>query len=143
MAVAVDSPSAQALAWRLLQFEAGGQQEAETAERVLGRLRERLGVVVGGAGYAALAVRALQLAQEAVPALADAPLAVGLDGTVTGGREFAMAVGAPAATEGLTAIVASLLGLLFTFIGEDLAQGLVRQAWPEFAPGADSREEDD
>jgi hypothetical protein len=100
-------------------------------------------VVVGAAGYAALAVRALELAQERVPALADAPLALGTDGTLTGAREYAMAVDAPAATDGLTAVVASLLGLLVTFIGEDLTQALVQQAWPEFAPATDRTEEDD
>lgn len=141
------SPAADVLASRLLQYEAGGQQGAErlaeATERVFARLRRRLVVVVGVAGYEALAVRALQLAQERVPALGDAALTVGADGTLTGGREFAIAVDAPAATDGLTAIVASLIGLLITFIGEDLTDGLVQQAWPEFVPDADSTEESD
>jgi hypothetical protein len=141
------SPSAHVLASRLLQFEAGGQQRAEplaeATERVFARLRRRLVVVVGTAGYEALAVRALQLAQERVPALSGAQLAVGPDGTLTGVREYALAVDAPAATDGLTAIVASLIGLLVTFIGEDLTHGLVQQAWPEFAPATDRTEEDD
>jgi len=141
------SPPADVLASRLLRYEVGGQQGAgplaAATERVFARLRRRLVVVVGTAGYAALAERSLQLAQERVPALGDAALTVGADGTLTGGCEFAMAVDAPAATDGLTAIVASLIGLLITFIGEDLTDGLVQQAWPELAPGTDSTEEDD
>jgi hypothetical protein len=126
------SPSAHVLASRLLQFEAGGQQGAEplaeATERVVARLRRRLVVVVGAAGYEALAA---------------ARWAVGTDGALTGACEYAMAVDAPAATDGLTAVVASLLGLLVTFIGEDLTLGLVQQAWPEFAPGTDGTEEHD
>jgi hypothetical protein len=144
---AATPPAADVLASRLLRYEAGGQQGAErlaaATERVFARLRRRLVVVVGTAGYAALAERSLQLAQERVPALGDAALTVGADGTLTGAREFAMAVDAPAATDGLTAVVAALIGLLVAFIGEDLTDGLVQQAWPEFAPGTDRTEEDD
>jgi hypothetical protein len=130
--VAAASPSHHVLASRLLQFEVSGQQGAEplaeATERVFARLRRRLVVVVGAAGYEALAA---------------ARWAVGTDGALTGACEYAMAVDAPAATDGLTAIVASLIGLLVTFIGEDLTHGLVQGAWTEFASDTDSTEEHD
>ena len=49
-------------------------------------------------------------------------------------RAFAWASGDVAAIEaGLSAILAHVIGLLITFIGEDLALRLVHESWPELA----------
>jgi hypothetical protein len=44
------------------------------------------------------------------------------------------------AAEGAAAVLAAILGLLATFIGEPLAARLVRQAWPD-APSSAATEE--
>ena len=81
----------------------------------------------------------MHLAQAEVPALervtVDA-LATGAEGGLHGVREFARASGdAGAAEAGLSAILAHVIGLLVTFIGEDLALRLIRDAWPELPDG--------
>jgi hypothetical protein len=137
------SPAAQVLARRVLRHEAGGRAEpaalAEAAERADARLRERLASLIGPTGYTTLVARAVYLAQAEVPALervtVDA-LATGAEGGLHGVREFARASGdAGVAEAGLSAILAHVIGLLVTFIGEDLALRLIRDAWPELPDG--------
>ena len=137
------SPAAQVLARRVLRHEAGGRAEpaalAEAAERADARLRARLASLIGPTGYTALLTRAVHLAQAEVPALervtVDA-LAPGAEGGLHGVREFARASGdAGAAEAGLSAILAHVIGLLATFIGEDLALRQIRDAWPELPDG--------
>jgi hypothetical protein len=137
------SPAAQVLARRVLRHEAGGRAEpaalAEAAERADARLRERLASLIGQTGYTTLVARAVRLAQAEVPALervsVDA-LATGAEGALHGVREFARASGDTGAAEaGLSAILAHVIGLLITFIGEDLALRLIRDAWPELLDG--------
>ena len=136
-------PAAQVLARRVLRHEAGGRAEpvalAEAAERADARLRERLASLIGQTGYTTLVARAVRLAQAEVPALegvsVDA-LATGAEGGLRGVREFVRGVGdAGAAEAGLSAILAHVIGLLGTFIGEDLALRLIRDAWPELPDG--------
>jgi hypothetical protein len=137
------SPAAQVLARRVLRHEAGGRAEpaalAEAAERADARLRGRLASLIGQTGYTTLVARAVHLAQAEVPALervsVDA-LATGAEGGLRGVREFARASSdAGAAEAGLSAILAHVIGLLVTFIGEDLALRLIRDAWPELPDG--------
>ena|SRR5437868_373118 len=137
------SPAAQVLARRVLRHEAGGRAEpaalAEAAERADARLRARLASLIGPTGYTALLTRAVHLAQAEVPALervtVDA-LATGAEGGLPGVREFARGVGdAGAAEAGLSAVLVHVIGLLATFIGEDLALRLIRDAWPELPDG--------
>jgi hypothetical protein len=137
------SPAARVLARRVLRHEAGGRAEpaalAEAAERADARLRGRLASLIGPTGYTALVARAVYLAQAEVPALervtVDA-LATEAEGGLHGVREFAWATGdAGAAEAGLSAILAHVIGLLVTFIGEDLALRLIRDAWPELPDG--------
>jgi len=137
------SPAAQVWARRVLRHEAGGRAEpaalAEAAERADARLRGRLASLIGQTGYTTLVARAVRLAQAEVPALervtVDA-LATGAEGGLHGVREFARASGdAGAAEAGLSAILAHVIGLLVTFIGEDLALRLIRDAWPELPDG--------
>jgi hypothetical protein len=137
------SPAAPVLARRVLRHEAGGRAEpaalAEAAERADARLRGRLASLIGPTGYTTLVARAVHLAQAEAPALervtVDA-LATGAEGALHGLREFARASGdAGAAEAGLSAILAHVIGLLITFIGEDLALRLIHDAWPELPDG--------
>jgi hypothetical protein len=136
-------PAAQVLARRVLRHETGGRAEpaalAEAAERADARLRGRLAGLIGQTGYTSLVARAVRLAQAEVPALervtVDA-LATGVEGSLHGVREFARASGdAGAAEAGLSTILAHVIGLLGTFIGEDLALRLIHDAWPELPDG--------
>lgn len=131
--------AAQMLARRVLSHEAGGSPEPEmlmeAAERVETRLRGRLAELVGLIGYAALIARALRLAQAEIPTLAHVTINM-REGGLNGIRDFVEVARASSddprtAEAGLTAILAHVIGLLSTFIGEDLALRLVREGWPE------------
>lgn len=115
------------LARRLLAIEAenhGGEPGAEAA-RVLERLRESLSRFAGPDGFAVLFRRATVLARAEQPSLPQVKSAgeYGLD-------DFLTAAGSTD-KEAVTVLVAYLLGLLVTFIGEQLTIRLVRDAWPD------------
>jgi len=134
-------PVARTLARRMLLHEAGGRAEpaalAEAAGRAEARLRGRLAGLIGLTGYTILVARAVRLARAEVPALEGVAVdtgETGSDGSLHGVPAFARASGDAAVAEaGLSAILAHVIGLLITFIGEDLALRLVREAWPELA----------
>ena len=140
------SPAPRVLARRVLLHDAGDNPEpaalADAVARADARLRGRLTDLIGLTGYTTLIARAVRLAQAENPALAHVTVAAagsGAEGTLRGVRdvvEDARVSGAdPGAVEaGLSAILAHDIGLLSTFIGEDLALRLVREAWPELAP---------
>ena len=132
------SPAARSLARRALLHEAGGRAEpaalAEAADRADARLRERLADLIGTTGYTALVARAVRLAQAEVPALKGVTVDAGVEGSLHGVRALALTSDDPTVAEaGVTALLAHVIGLLSTFIGEDLALRLVRDAWPDFA----------
>jgi len=133
------SPAAWVLARRVLLHEAGEHAEpaalAEAVNRAYARLRERLVDLIGAAGYATLVARAVRLAQAEVPDLERVTVDIAAEGGPRVGGEFArVSDGDPAVTAaGMTALLAHVIGLLITFIGEDLALRLVREAWPELA----------
>jgi len=144
------SPGARALARRVLLREAGGQPEpaalAEATGRVEARLRGRLADLVGITGYTTLVARAVRLAQVEVPALervtVDVHIGAGAEGGLRGVREYALANDSDAAAveDGLTAILAHVVGLLVIFIGEGLALRLIHEAWPVLADDQDNAE---
>jgi hypothetical protein len=101
------------------------------AARVCDRLRVSLARLAGVAGFRSLISRAMALAKAEVPTLAAAK--VHIDGTLEGLDGLPHEAG--------PAIVAQLLELLVTFIGEPLTLRLVRDAWPE-ATGADAENEE-
>lgn len=128
----------------MLRFEAGDRQDPEgiamAAERASARLRARLAGLIGAAGYNALFARALRLAQADDPALERITFDGRLEMSLLGARDYARAHGADAGA-GLTSIFARVIGLLITFIGEDMALRFTRDAWPEMARGEPAPEE--
>lgn len=121
------TPPLRDLATRLLalESESGKDINAASAFRVCGKLGVRLTLLAGAAGFRSLLARALVLAQAQVPWL----LAVQVlpDGRLEGlGND----TGKEDLIEGEVALVAQLLGLLHTFIGEPLTMQLVKEAWP-------------
>ncbi|WP_020470471.1 hypothetical protein [Zavarzinella formosa] len=119
----------QHLARQLLAAEAVGPAVAEAvgvaAARTCERLRVPLTKLAGAAGFRSLMARALALAIVESPALAI--VQVKADGSLDGLQHLKDHQDGGQAG---FVVVAQLLGLLVTFIGEPLTLGIVRDAWP-------------
>jgi hypothetical protein len=124
------------LARRLLALEAASQTATAAtlpeAVRVLEKLRNSLSRIAGPGGFTALLRRALALARADVPALH--AVQIGPDGGLEG-LEALFAGADNVGAEAATTITGHLLGLLMTFVGQDLTLRLVREAWPDAAFG--------
>jgi hypothetical protein len=121
------------LATRLILFEANASEsvmtENQKAAIVIQKLRPQLVDLVGNTGFHALVMRSLSLAKDQVTELDGAR--VNPDGSLEG-------LGAPPDpnnpqrdSTGGTLLVAGILGLLASFIGELLTLQLVTEVWPK------------
>ncbi len=121
------------LARRLLALEEARHESSATHASGAVRVCERLGVplarLAGVVGFRSLLSRALSLAKAEDKSLTTAH--VGTDGTLEGFDNTEHTQGRDCGV----ALVAHLLGLLVTFIGEPLTRQLIRGAWPDAAPG--------
>jgi hypothetical protein len=138
--VAAATPAHRELARWLLAREMGDRRDpavlvdaAESACRKLSGAVARLATV---AASQALLARALHLARAESPFLEGVRPGpspdVGLEGLAEHLREAEPA----RAREGVPTVLANVLGLLATFIGDDITLGLVRDAWPDARVGA-------
>jgi hypothetical protein len=93
------------------------------------RLRPHLAKLMGSLGFRALLSRALVLANAEIPWLR--AVHVKADGSLEGLGELEAGLGREEFLEGCVVLLAEFLGLLVTFIGEDLTLRLVREAWPK------------
>ena len=118
------TPTIQELARRLIALEAAREQPHEVAVVACEKLRGPIAKLVGVAGFRSLLSRALAMAKSEVPSLDTAQ--VRPDGTLEGLE----GIGRSTDAETGAVVVAQLLGLLVTFIGEPLTLGLVCDAWP-------------
>lgn len=135
------------LARRLLADEAGGNASstelAEALLRALDRLDPVLGRLIGPAGYEALLRRALHLARGDWPFFQGVQVETSADDArlarlVANAREQDAGV----VREGLVAILANLIWLLVTFVGEAIALKLINRAFPDLSPApGDARSE--
>mgnify|MGYP007080463154 CR=1 FL=1 len=132
------SPTSRALARRLLAKEVargekslteGGAASVPSAARVCDKLRKVLTTFAGNAGFRSLLTRALTLAAARAPELEG--VTVMLDGSLSGIDRVESGKKKGAAQEWEEVLVAQLLDLLVTFVGEGLMHQLVRQAWPD------------
>ena len=122
------------LARRLLAAEAAcGPPGAPGGPAIVacGRMGASLEKLVGTGGFRSLLSRAVIMTRVKVPALG--PVSLRSDGSL-GGLE---AVPPSEAAEAGVALMAELLGLLVTFVGETLALQIVRDAWPDAAAGGE------
>jgi len=128
------SPEMRVLAQRLLALEAASQPASDSpghvGVQVCEKLRFPLTRFAGPDGFTALLRRALVLARAEVSSLET--VEVKADGRLDGFEKIA-ADAANGGTEAAIAIIAHLLGLLATFIGEPLTHRLVREARPELS----------
>jgi hypothetical protein len=123
---------------RLLRQEAAESQDQEAliaaAERVSDKLCAHLSKRIGQEGFRTLLARALTLATVHFPQLSG--VRVGADGSLVGLREV-LSQQTPDretwedAVDGAAALLAHFLGLLITFIGEDLTLRILSTVWPE------------
>jgi hypothetical protein len=123
------------LAQRLLTYEAVAGENSEPPEsgafRVCAKLRRPLVTLTGIAGFRSLLFRALTLARAEAPSLSAVQVAA--DGSLKGLDELASQTDKEQARDGGAILVAQLIGLLLTFIGEGLTLRLVQDVWPEAA----------
>jgi hypothetical protein len=122
------SPEARDLARRLLSFEVSTDEvpngDVPAVFIVSEKLRRPLSTLVGTVGFRSLLVRALTLARREAKVLC--AVQVKEDGSLEGLNGDATHAG--------DVLIAHLIGLLETFIGEPLTLRLVKDAWPDL-PG--------
>ncbi|MDB5309417.1 MAG: hypothetical protein JWO38_3619 [Gemmataceae bacterium] len=126
------TPAIQNLARRLIALEAAripSDGLGGAAVRACEKLRVPLARLAGVAGFRSLLARAVALATAEVPWLDS--VQVRPDGALEGFDAAGRQPGAVLGGEAGTAVVAHLLGLLVTFIGDPLTLALVRDAWPD------------
>jgi hypothetical protein len=126
-------PSLHDLARRLLAVAAAHAHSSDAhvdeAVRVCEKLRAPLVKFAGLAGFSSLLSRALALAKAEIPALKT--VRVRADGVLEGFDEVERTQSSEAPSKEAVVLVAQLLGLLVTFIGNPLTLRLVRDAWPD------------
>ena len=128
-------PQTRDLALRLLACEAAAGENSEPTEsaafRVCAKLRRPLIALAGVAGFRSLLSRALTLARKRAPSLSAVQVAA--DGSLQGLDELGPQIDKEQAREGGAILIAQLIELLLTFIGEGLTLRMIQDAWPEAA----------
>jgi hypothetical protein len=131
----VSLPESRHLAERLLTYEAVAGENSEPTQsaafRVCAKLRAPLITLAGVAGFRSLLSRALTLARAEAPSLTAVHVAA--DGSLKGLDELKAQIDKEQARDEGAILIAQLLGLLFTFIGEGLTLRLVQDVWPNAA----------
>ena len=126
-------PESRHLAQRLVTYEAVAGETSQPAEsaafRVCAKLRRPLIRLAGVAGFRSLLSRALTLARAEAPSLSAVQVAA--DGSLKGLEELASQTAKEQDRDGGAILIAQLIGLLLTFIGEGLTLRLVQDVWPE------------
>ncbi len=127
------------------------RQNQEAVERVLNKLRLHLSKTIGQEGFRTLLARALTLTTPQFPNLGS--IQINADGSLNGmpgtagvhskitqnEAQNTQSYETPSTaiianpTEGATALLAHLIALLVTFIGEDLTLRILSTLWPELA----------
>ena len=121
-----------ALAKRLLAMDAEAEDPSGADEgaqfRVCAKLAHPLSSLAGGLGCEALLSRALALTKREVPRLNPTKAN---NGCVEGLAEIQPHLSKQEATQAETALIANLLQLLSTFIGEALTLRILQDVWPD------------
>jgi hypothetical protein len=129
----VSLPASRYLAQRLLTYEAVAGKDSETKDsvafRVCSKLRRPLITLAGVAGFRSLLSRALTRARARAPSLGAVQIAA--DGSLQGLDELGPQIDKEQAREAGAILIAQLIELLLTFIGEGLTLRMVQDVWPE------------
>lgn len=135
------SPQVKQIARRLMAYEAKTATPARVGDhtspafRICEKLRHPLSRLAGVAGFRSLLSRALALASEEVRWLKTIRIATNgsLEGFKEGLNDTQAQLSQQQIDQGEIVLVAQLLGLLMTFIGEGLTMQLLQQEWPKVA----------
>lgn len=100
------------------------------------RLHARLDPLIGAGGFRALLARALHLATKEFPWLDAVRVEEHPACELKGLREAVKGLDAQSVGDAFSLVLAHIIWLLVTFIGEDIALGLVREVWPGIETGA-------
>ena len=129
------TPETQDWARRLLTYEAVAGEASVPTEaatvRVYEKLRRPLCALAGVAGFRSLASRALALAKAEASSLS--VVQVTADGSLQGLGELEPQIDKDHSEQRGAILIAQLLGLLLTFIGETLMLRLLQDVWPDAA----------
>ena len=127
------TPGMRDFAERLIAYDAKEHKAAEPIAPVtfqaFEKLRPHLATLMGRAGFRALLSRALGMAGAQVQWLR--AVHVKTDGSLEGLQDLNGQIGPDEFLEGAVVLLAGLLGLLVTFIGEALTLRLVLEIWPK------------
>ena len=130
------TPRLQRVAQRLLALEAAAGHSTDVptpgAFRVCEKLRRPLSRLAGVAGFRSLLSRALAVASGEVRWLT--ALCITAEGSLEGFSDIERPLAQAEMAQGELLLIAHLLGLLVTFIGEALTARLVQEVWPELPP---------
>ncbi|MFL6247320.1 MAG: hypothetical protein ACJ74H_14915 [Thermoanaerobaculia bacterium] len=118
------------LKMQLAAGSSGKTAYAEAMQRSCGELYRILETAMGPLGLQALIDRAIQIAAREYPWLTSVKTGAAADCPLSGLAEAAERLNVADATEGYAFLLASMIWLLMTFIGEDLTLRFVRTAWP-------------
>lgn len=131
------APNLRQFARRLLALEAAAPEASGSSDfaalRVCEKLRRHLTRLTGVAGFRSILGRVLALACDEAPWVTS--LKVAPDGGLKGLEEIQAKVSRSALNQGGVILIAHLIGLLVTFIGEALTFNLVQEAWPDISKG--------
>lgn len=117
------------LAERLIAHETrANSSETLAAFHAVEKLRPPLVNLQGNIGFRSLVSRSLAVASEETRWLR--AVHVKSDGSLTGLRELQAQLAREQFYEGAVALLAQLLALMVSFIGEDLTLDLAREVWP-------------
>jgi hypothetical protein len=127
------SPRIEGLARRVIAIEAerAGLSDRRKCPAALAyeRMRAPLTNVMGVTGFTSLASRALALARQGDPALS--VLTMRSDGSLEGFEDHGRDRESGTADRAAEFVVARLVGLLSTFLGESLTVRLLLDIWPD------------
>jgi hypothetical protein len=139
------SPKLRRFARRILALETTSSDTEGTGSAaffVSERLRRPLSMLVGAAGFRSLLSRALALANDEVYWLK--VIRVSADGSLQGLDDVRGELSQAEMAKGEVVLIAQLVGLLVTFVGEALTVRLLQDVWPEIsARDLDSETEKD
>jgi hypothetical protein len=109
---------------------AGAEAAGEALQTSCGALYAILETAMGAAGLHALLDRAIQITARDYPWLASVKPGTAAECALSGLAEAAGQRALDEVSEAYTALLAAIIWLLMTLIGEDLTLRFVRHAWP-------------
>jgi hypothetical protein len=134
------SPAVDDLVRRLIQHEAGGARDAESLGTAIGaaclKLSGELETLVGRGGVAALLGRAVNLSKREFPFLGAVHVQLEAPVALDGLRDALQGCSPVDAEAASIALLANLVGLLVSLLGEELGLRPVTSVWPNLLPEA-------